>query len=94
MKIKLNYGYTIQVKRIEQILHRGQTNFETLEWQVSIARNSRRCMRRNTYALANRCRYSIAIWVIDSEDRQYSLLEYFSTKKEAIERVAELWKLN
>lgn len=92
MEITLNYGHTVQVKRIERILHRWQTNFNTLEWQASITRH-RWCMRRNTYALANRCRYSIAIWVIDFEDRQYSLIEYFLTEAEARERVAKLWKL-
>lgn len=93
MEITLNYGHIVQVKRIERIIHRWQTNFNTLEWQASITRH-RWHMRRNTHALANRCRYSIAIWVIDFEGRQYSLLEYFLTEKEARERVDELWKLN
>ena len=92
MEIKLNYGHIVQVKRIERILHRRPIDFETLKWQASITRH-RWCMRRNTYALANRCRYSIAIWVIDFEDRQYSLIEYFLTEEEARERVAKLWKL-
>jgi hypothetical protein len=93
MEITLNYGHTVQVKRIERISHRWQTNFETLEWQASITRH-RVYMKRNTHALANRCRYSISIWVIDFEDRQYSLAEYFSTEKEARERVAELQNMN
>lgn len=92
MEIKLNYGHTVQVKRIERIVHRHYTNFNTLEWQASITRH-RWSMRRNTHALVNRCRYSICIRVIDFEGREYSLIEHFLTKEEARERVAELWKL-
>ena len=93
MEITLNYGHTVQVKRIERIVHRRPTSFRTLECQASIKRH-RGGRRRMTYALANRCCYSISIWVIDCEDKLYALIEYFSTKKEARERVAELWKLN
>lgn len=92
MEIKLNCGHTVQVKRIERILHRRHTDFKTLEWQACLNRH-RLYMRRDTYALANRCRYSISIWVIDFKDRPYSFVEYFLTEEEARERVAKLWKL-
>lgn len=92
MEITLNYGHTVQVKRIERILHIYYTSLESLERQAYFTRH-RGYMRRNTYALANRCRYSISIWVIDFEGREYSLAEYFLTKEEARERVVELWKL-
>lgn len=92
MEISLNYGRTIQIKRIERIIPRRHTNLETLERQAAITRH-RGCMRRNTYALANRCRYSIAIWVIDFEGRHHTLIEYFLTEKEAQERIDKLWKL-
>ena len=92
MEITLNYGHTVQIKRIKRIMHKRPTSFRTLEWQASTRRH-RLGSRRFTYALANRCCYSISIWVIDFEDRLYSLIEYFSTKEEARKRVAELWKL-